>query len=364
MNINGLTDMPPCLSERMAVHAAFWDGAFRPLVIQPIPGEALYDLSDYRSCFNDPLLMYSAEEARARKVLSWPTDGIPSVRPNLGVVFIPAIAGQSFTVGDDHMPWPGTPLAEEAVMRCGQSAVAESAMMLRAKEFYRAHAKSDGSLAAYHPDTQGVFDIAHLLRGDELFLDIADGTRHDAVDAVLSACGELYRNTSVHIKQMLDEPMHSMVHAHGTSQGVYFPHAGVRMAEDTATLLSPPAIERFVLPAVERAAMPFGGVFAHFCGKHDYLFEALTRLSCVKAVDLGNPEMYDAHWLCATAARNDTALYTRLPVIDSESQNGYLQRIAGYAKDTGVRLILRSTAVPDTIDTARRLYDRWLSLFV
>ncbi len=61
-------------------------------------------------------------------------------------------------------------------------------------------------------------------------------------------------------------PDAAMIHGYATPQGVYVPNAGVRIFEDTATLISPDRIERFVLPRIERAAAPFGGALFHFCG--------------------------------------------------------------------------------------------------
>lgn len=40
----------------------------------------------------------------------------------------------------------------------------------------------------------------------------------------------------------------------------------------------------------------FDGGFVHFCGRHKYLFEALCRLPLVRAIDLGNSELYDTSW--------------------------------------------------------------------
>ena len=53
--------------------------------------------------------------SRARALVEWPTDGIPAVRPNLGVVFVPALAGLDFEIREGQMPWPGQPLDRDAI---------------------------------------------------------------------------------------------------------------------------------------------------------------------------------------------------------------------------------------------------------
>jgi len=78
-----------------------------------------------------------------------------------------------------------------------------------------------------------------------------------------------------------------MIHGHATPQGLFFPHAGVRISEDSATLISPEMIDRVLWPYIERSVEPFGGGFVHYCGKHDYLFQKLCSSRLVKAIDLG-----------------------------------------------------------------------------
>ena len=47
--------------------------------------------------------------------------------------------------------------------------------MRLAAKFYAIHrAEGAGEIVAYHPDTQSVFDVAHLLNGAEIFYEIHD----------------------------------------------------------------------------------------------------------------------------------------------------------------------------------------------
>jgi hypothetical protein len=155
-----------------------------------------------------------------------------------------------------------------------------------------------------------------------------------------------------------------MIHGHGTSQGVYFPAAGARMAEDTAILLSPRMIDRFILPTIRRAAAPFGGAFIHFCGKHPAMLERLCRLDVVKALDLGNPEMYDPRWLLERCAETDTVLYSRLAAEPGEGWEGYLGRLAGLVRQTGARVILRPLVFPKSREDCAAMQALWHGLTV
>ena len=320
-----------------------------------------YDLAGYRARFENPESMWQAEMRRARPVRDWPTDGIPTVRPNLGVIFIPAIAGTGYRIPDGSMPWPGTPLTRETIQALKQLDVTATKLMHLAKEFYALHeARGESEIAAYDPDTQGVFDIAHLLAGEEIFLQLSD--EPDWVRELMEICLDLYVRVSRELKTTMRQATGEMIHGHGTPQGVYFPHAGVRISEDTPTLLSPKMLAALVLPYIERAAEPFGGAFVHYCGRHNAFFEQLCRSPRVRAIDLGNSEMYDLRWLLEQCAAGHKVLYSRIAAWPGEDWQSYLRRLAAGVKDTGARVILRPMVFPETRNECQAMLDLWHEL--
>jgi len=351
------------IAHKRESHGAFWRGEGPSLILIPAARQDLYDLNNYPSRFHDPRAMWESEMRRAEPLVGWPTDGILTVRPNLGVIFVPAMAGQNYQLPGDAMPWPGEPLTRDAIRAIRTMEVGRSETMRLAAEFYAIHAASGcQDIAPYHPDTQGVFDIAHLLWGDDLFCDIADPEQSDWIDELLALSLELYLKATGHVKCMMGEPAASMIHGHGTSQGVFFPNAGVRMAEDTATLLSPAMIERLIVPSIEKAAARFGGTFAHFCGKHTNFFEQLCRSEAVRAIDLGNPEMYDTRWLLERCAESRTVLYSRMAAEPGEGWQVYVRRLAALVRETGARVILRPLVFPAGRDECAAMRDLWHEL--
>ncbi|TVQ35487.1 MAG: hypothetical protein EA384_16135 [Spirochaetaceae bacterium] len=345
-------------------HRRFWSGDGPSLILVPTEQGALYDTERYDERFEDPQLMWESEMQRARPVIDWPTDGIAAVRPNLGVIFVPALAGQGYTVKSDQMPWPGDPLPLEKIMQARGCDIDSSHLMQLARRFYAIHRRSGEDLVcAYHPDTQGVFDIAHLLYGDEIFLAMAGSeAEQQTVFDVLEVCLDLYLRATRSVKALIGEADDGMIHGHGTAQGVYFP-CGVRISEDTPTLLSPQMIERFVIPFVERSVQPFSGCFCHFCGGHPRFFERLCRCDTVLAIDLGNPELYEVEWLLQRCAESDTVLFSRLPVIDDdESCSAYVRRIGSAVRNSGARCVLRATAVPRERREAEDMLLTWREL--
>jgi hypothetical protein len=281
------------------------------------------------------------------------------VRPNFGVVFAPSIAGQDFLLQEGQMPWPGTPLSESALRTVRAMDISKADMIRKAEQFYAIHhASGETEIAAYHPDTQGVFDIAHMLWGDSIFCDVIDPSRREWMDELLEICLDLYVRASGRMKEAIGEADNTMIHGHGTAQGIFFPHAGVRTSEDTAILFSPESIEDVILPFITRSVTPFGGAFAHFCGRSENLFQQLCRSPWIRAIDV-QPGMHDIGWLLEQCAGTDTALYSRVEGLPDESWEAYTRRIGGLVRSTGARCILRATVFPSNRDECAAMHDLW-----
>ena len=355
-------ESPMGLEDKKRTHEVFWRGEGPCLILIPAPEPEWDGSVSYAEAFAEPRLMWEVEVRRARAVLDWPTDGIPTVRPNLGVVFLPAMVGQDYVLPEGQTPWPDQSLDEEAIRAITQIDITQAELMLRAAEFYEIHqASGEREIIAYHPDTQGVFDNAHMLYGTPIFCDIIDDSQSDWIHELLDICLDLYLRASWHIKGLLGEKPGSMIHGHATPQGVHFPHAGVRVSEDTATLFSPKTIEEVIMPYIECSAAPFGGAFAHFCGRHESLFEQLCRSPLIRAIDL-QQGMHDLRWLLERCAESGTILYSKVEPQEGEDWPAYVRRLAGIIRDTGARCILRPDVYPAGRDECAAMLELWHEL--
>ena len=345
------------------LHRDFWDNKCSCLIFTPpsLDDNALYDMSGYEQRFRCPQEMYNSEIERASAVIDWPTDGIPAIRPNLGTIFVPAIAGQGYRIRDGQMPWSSDHFSVEQIKAVKDINIEEAQILDVALEFYNIHnSKRLEEIVAYHPDTQGVYDILHLLRGNELFYEMA--THVTQTKELLKILTALYVEVTQSVKNRMSEYAHEMVHGHGTQQGLYFPHAGVRLSEDSATLLSPAMIDEFVIPYMEQAAKPFGGAFVHFCGKHEYLYEKIVNCDFVKAVDLGNPEMYETTWLLDKCAETNTVFYGKLASEGNEGWQDYITRLSNIIKKTGAKCVLRPMVFPESYEGCQEMQTMWHEL--
>ena len=350
----------PNSAQKIEAHRRFWNGEGPCLILIPTPNIELYDLEGYPERFENPQLMWEAEMRRAELVRDWPTDGIPTVRPSLGVIFIPATMGLSYLIHDGQMPWPGESLSRETIRRCREIEITQTHLIQLAEEFYRIHRHSGpDDMIAYHADTEGVFDIAHLVYGNEIFCDMADESQGAWIHELMEICLDFYVRIVRHLKGILGETNESMIHGHGTPQGVYFPTAGTRISEDTVTLVSPKMVDKFILPYLERSVEVFGGGFVHYCGYHETLFESLCRSPHIRAIDLGNSDMHDLRHLFECCAETGTVLCSRVAALDGENWREYVRRVTGLIQETGARCILRPMAAPENRDECAEMLELW-----
>jgi len=104
-------------------------------------------------------------------------------------------------------------------------------------------------------------------------------------------------------------------------------NGGTRISEDSATLISPKHIDEFVIPYDKKALNAFGGGFVHFCGENDYLLESFLKLDEVRAINLGNPEMYDFDITMQKFVDYRKCYFGLWPKEESETLEEYIFRI-------------------------------------
>jgi hypothetical protein len=82
----------------------------------------------------------------------------------------------------------------------------------------------------------------------------------------------------------------------------------------------------------------------------------------VKAIDLGNSEMYDLGWLLGHCAATETVLYSRVAALPDESWPAYVERVAGLIRETGARCIVRPMVYPGSRAECLEMLDMWHTL--
>ena len=257
------------------------------------------------------------------------------LRPNFGTVFVPSMFGLKYKVPKDTFAWITSHLSKDEIRGFNFPDLDKTDLMKRAIEYIQFFKeKLPEWIHIYLPDTLGPFEIAHSVYGDNLFYDIYDDPSF--IHYLLDLCTEMYIQVTEKLKKVISEDRENCYHGHALVRGIYMRNGGTRISEDSATLISPRHIDKFVIPCDEKALEAFGGGFVHFCGKNDYLLESFLKLDEVRAINLGNPEMYDFDITMQKFIDYRKCYFGLWPKEESETSEEYIFRIK-QATDGGRR---------------------------
>jgi len=253
-------------------------------------------------------------------------DSLLCLRPNFGTIFIPTMFGLEYRVPKDTFAWVTSHLTKDEIKKFKIPHLSEVDMMKRAIEYLQFFKEELPEwIHVYLPDTLGPFEIAHSVYGDNIFYEIYDDPNF--IHNLLDICTELYIQVTEKLKKVIGEERKSCYHGHALVRGIYMRNGGTRISEDSATLLSPEHIDEFVIPYDRRALKAFGGGFVHYCGKHDYLLESYLQLEKVRAVNLGNPEMYEFDSTMQKFLNYRKCYFGLWPKEDKETLEEYIYRM-------------------------------------
>ncbi|MGQ9629707.1 MAG: uroporphyrinogen decarboxylase family protein [bacterium] len=268
------------------------------------------------------------------------------VRANFGVGTIPSIFGlKERFVQDDDMPWVDRHLSKKEIAKFEfPQDVSRVGFMPKVEEYCQYFKEVLGpDVHIQLSDTQGPFDIAHLLRGPELYIDIYDDPPF--VHSLMELSTQAYIEVTKFFKRVSGEPMDRCYHS-----GMYIDSAGVRLCDDSATTVSPEVFEEFILPYNERALAPFGGGFVHFCGNGNHILKYYLESPLVKVINFGNPEMHDYSSAMESFERYGKVYFGGWPREEGETLEDYYLRILGPKSRRGGNLIFTPAGTGDWPD--------------
>ena len=286
------------------------------------------------------------------------SDSVPSIRANLGTAFVPTMFGLEQQVLPHCMPWLKQHLSKEQIERFEiPDDISQLGEMPRALEYYRCYQEKLGPGFTFVADTQSPFDIAHLVRGDDIFTDVYDDPAF--VHHLLELTTEMYIRATQEIKRATGETPETG--AHGNS--LWMANGGVRACEDSSTLLSPALVDEFVIPYLERALEPFGGGWAHYCGNNDRLLNALIDdAPHVRGINFGNPERHDYAALMPRLLDTGKFYFGFWPREEGEDDRSFFGRILAPLEGEKRGLILQYAGETPTAAKAAETIDLWHEL--
>ena len=265
-------------------------------------------------------------------------ESVPSVRANMGCGIVPALFGLVQDLFDDKMPWLQHHLKPDQIQEMTAADLSITSQFQQALDHmeYMADMLRDTGVRVYPLDIQGAFDTAHLVMGDEIFYQMFDDPElvHHLMDMCCDAIAIAYREC---LKRM---PGSDVTVTHYNYLAIPRELGGIKLSEDTSTLLSPSAIDEFVKPYMHRALENAGGGYIHYCGRNDALLEAVLEEPLAYGLNFGNPDKHDMAEVLTQCAAHGKLFVGGMPQLENETVRDFMKRVAGASSKDGVCYLL------------------------
>lgn len=287
------------------------------------------------------------------------SDAVPSIRPNFGTGFVATMFGLEPLVLPHTLPWLKSHLTKEQITNFEiPDDVSGLGLMPLAIDRLRYFRKMLGdSPFTYIADTQSPFDIAHLVRGDDIFLDLYDDPAF--VHHLLNLTTEMYIKATKLMKQVSGEDLDSGCHGNA----IWMQGGGARACEDSPTLLSPALIDEFVIPYLRRGLAEFGGGWVHYCGHNDHLLDMLIdEAPEVRGINYGNPERHDPAVILPRLLKAGKFYVGGWARNEGESDRDFLARILAPLEGEKRGLILQGGVDTSTPQACTATMELWHEL--
>ena len=329
-----------------------------PLLLQgPLPAEFRdWPRFTYKEIHYDPEKMLYNGLMDALAAQAGGRESVPSVRANMGCGIVPALFGLVQDLFDDKMPWLQTRLSADQIREMTTDDLTITPEFQQALDHmeYIAAALEGTGVRVYPLDIQGAFDTAHLVMGDDIFYNLFDEPElvHHLLSLSCDAIDIAFRECLRRIPGSGDTVAHYSYLAMPRSLG------GIKLSEDTSTLLSPSAIDEFVKPYMRRALAAAGGGYIHYCGRNDALLEAVLEEPLAYGLNFGNPDKHDMARVLARCAERGKLFIGSAPRLPGETLEDFMKRLADASCREGVcHLLLVQGAGEDERDACAAAWD-------
>lgn len=254
-------------------------------------------------------------------------EAVPSVRANMGCGIVAALFGLEPRLFEDKMPWVQDRLTKEQLSKTEPDGLTVTPEFERALEHMRFAAVrlGESGVRVYPLDIQGAFDTAHIVFGDDIFYELYDDPPfvHHLLDLSAAAAIKAFRLCLEVI------PGSERSVAHYNNLVIPRSKGGIKISEDTSTLVCAEHVAEFVAPYTHRILEAVGGGYIHWCGRSEPLCRAMLAEPLAWAINLGNPEKHDMDQLLADTAAAGKLYYGHVPKAEGEDVYGYFLRILG-----------------------------------
>lgn len=235
--------------------------------------------------FNELLNCYSGIESRDYT--------IPMLRANYGVGTLASCFGLKSRIIDGNMPWVehvSTHELRKIVLKgIPDFGAGFDKKIIETYEFYEEtlskYPKCKEVIKLFHPDFQGPLDVAHLMYGSDIYMDMYDDP--EFVHELINLVTDTYIDRMKRLKPCLnDETEEFCFH-----WMMLFP-GKIVLRNDSAVNISTDMYQEFVRPYDNKIMEDIGKSTMHFCGRADHWFFDMARSEKIAACNFGHMSKY------------------------------------------------------------------------
>jgi len=272
-------------------------GHCRPMIIVNAP---LRDVPPWEEQLADPLVMLRTELDAIRLHMDIGDDRVPLVRVQFGTAQVAAAFGCAL-----HIPENNLPAAANHILAHAEDVDQLAMPSLDAGWYGKLAEWTDiwkknlpAGVHIQHPDIQSAFNSAHLIRGNDIFLDFHDNPA--AVERLLDKVTDFMIAIIRHTKAMISNDPAWFFDWNAMWKG------GARISNCSMQMIAPELYRKHVLPRDIRFFDRIGGGRMHYCGTTGDVIDDFFAIPSLTALDV-DCSRHDFYLLCERA-RPDVAL--------------------------------------------------------
>ena len=251
-----------------------------------------------------PEAMLRAEIDKIRPHLELQDDALPMVRVSLGTAQVASAFGSEIFYQDDSLPAAKShPLTELKMVN--ELAIPDkyAGQYEKLRQYTEYFLENKPELIPIQPpDIQSPFNSAHLVRGDDIFMDMYDDP--ESVGKLLDIVTDFMLQQLAWIKPMISDDKEWFYDWAGLWKG------GARVSNCSSQMIGPDMYIDHVLPRDVRLMEAIGGGRMHYCGDNTDVIKTFFKNKYMHALDYEG-ERHDLWELCDIAPA-DFALFQSL----------------------------------------------------
>lgn len=263
----------------------------RPKIIIHAPEEKTHS---WETCYANPHLMLERELAVLKQHIDLEDDRVLSVRVQFGTAQIAAAFGCELAFPTDSLPAAKNHVLKNAkdvdTLAIPALEAGLYAKLVEYTEVFKQHLPE--GVHIQHPDIQGPFNSAHLIRGNDILLDFYDDP--ESVGKLLDKVTDYMIKLVPWLKTMISDDPDWFFDWGSLWRGM------ARMCNCSVHMISPAFYREYVMPSDIRLMKAIGGGRMHYCGTYGEVINDYFQVPSINGLDY-DAKHHDLWELCDKA---------------------------------------------------------------